>query len=110
MDVNTLKLGPGSSALAVFRVHSGVFDNRAWLFTGEGYSESGHVMDQVRGLVHITRCSSTSKLVFAVGREFIHEYWRNLDGYVILLKGCESMDDTGLADVMVGLGASAVVG
>ena len=28
VDVNTLKLGPGSSALAVFRVHSGVFDNR----------------------------------------------------------------------------------
>jgi len=110
VDVNTLKLGPGSSALAVFRVHSGVFDNRAWLFTGEGYSESGHVMDQVRGLVHITRCSSTSELVFAVGPEFIHEYWRNLDGCVILLMGCESMDDAGLADVMVSRGASAVVG
>ena len=110
VDVDTLKLGPGSSALAVFRVHSGVFDNRAWLFTGEGYSESGHVMDQVRGVVHIARCSSTSELLFAVGPEFIHEYWRNLNGCVILLMGCESMDDTGLADVMVDHGASAVVG
>jgi len=110
VDVDTLKLGPGSSALAVFRVHSGVFDNRTWLFTGEGYSESGHVMDQVRGVVHIARCSSTSELLFAVGPEFIHEYWRNLDGCVILLMGCESMDDTGLADVMVSRGASAVVG
>ena len=110
VDVDTLKLGPGSSALAVFRVHSGVFDKRSWLFTGEEYSESGHVMDQVRGLVHIARCSSTSELVFAVGPEFIHEYWRNLDGCVILLMGCESMDDTSLANVMVDRGASAVVG
>ena len=67
VDVDMLKLGPKSSALAVFRVHSGVFDNRTWLFKGEGYSESGHVMDQVRGLVHIARCSSTSELMFAVG-------------------------------------------
>ena len=110
VDVNTLKLGPGSSALAVFRVHSGVFDNRTWLFTGEEYSESGHVMDQVRGLVHIARCSSTSELMFAVGPDFIHEYWRNLDGCIILLMGCETMDDTGLADAMVDRGASAVVG
>ncbi len=110
VDVDTLKLGPGSSALAVFRVHSGVFDNRSWLFTGEGYSKSGHVMNQVRGLVHIARRSSTSELVFAVGPEFIHEYWRNLDRCVILLMGCESLDDTGLADVMVSHGASAVVG
>ena len=110
VDVNTLKLGPGSSALAVFRVHSGVFDNRTWLFTGEGYSESGHVIDQVRGLVHIARCSSTSELVFAVGPGFIHEYWGDMDRCVIMLMGCESLDDTGLANVMVNRGASAVVG
>ena len=48
--------------------------------------------------------------MFAVGPEFIHEYLRNLDGCVILLMGCESMDDAGLADVMVSRGASAVVG
>ena len=110
VDVDTLKLGPKSSALAVFRVHSGVFDNRTWLFTGEGYSESGHVMDQVRELVHIARCSSTSELVFAVGPEFIHKYWGNLDRCVILLMGCEPLDDTGLAEMMGDRGASAVVG
>jgi len=110
VDVNTMRLCPGSSVLAVFRVHSGVFDNRTWLFTGEEYSESGHIMDQVKGLIHIARCSSTSELVFAVGPEFIREYWRNLDGCVMLLMGCESLDDTGLADEMVGRGASAVVG
>ena len=110
VDVDTLKLGPKSSTLAVFRVHSGVFDNRTWLFTGEEYSESGHVMDQVRGLVHIARCSSTAELVFAVGPDFIHEYWENLDGCLVMLRGCESMDDTRLADEMVVRGASVVVG
>ena len=110
VDVKTMRRGPGSSVLAVFRVHSGVFDNRTWLFTGEGYSESEHVMDQVKGLVHIARCSSTSELVFAVGPEFIQEYWRELDGCVVLLMGCESMDDTELAGELLGLGASAVVG
>ncbi len=110
VDVGTLRHGPGASALAVFRVHSGVFDNETWLFTGEGYSESGHVMDQLRGLVHIARCSSTSELVFAVGPEFIREYWRELNGTVVLLMGCESMDDTGLADEVLSLGASSVVG
>lgn len=110
VDVGTLRRGPGSSTLAVFRVHSGVFDNETWLFTGEGYSESGHVMDQLNGLVHIARCSSTSELVFAVGPEFIREYWGDMDGAVVLLMGCESMDDTGLTDEMVRLGASAVMG
>ena len=110
VDVGMLKHGPGSSDLAVFRVHSGVFDNRTWLFTGEGYSETGHVMDQLKGLVHIARCSSTSELVFAVGPEFIREYWGDLDGTVIILMGCESMDDTELADEMIVKGASAVVG
>ena len=47
-DVGTLRHGPGSSALVVFRVHSDVFDNETWLFTGEEYSESGHIMDQLR--------------------------------------------------------------
>ena len=110
VDVNTLRLGPKQSVLAVFRVHSGVFDNQSWLITGEEFSESWHVMDQIRGLVHIARCSSTSELVFAIGPEFIREYWRNLDGCVILLMGCETMDDTWLADEMVDRGASAVVG
>ena len=110
VSVGTLRHCPGSSTLAVFRVHSGVFDNETWLFTGEGYSESGHIMDQLKGLVHIARCSSTSELVFAVGPEFIREYWGELDGTVVLLMGCESMDDTGLADEMVRLGASLVVG
>ena len=94
----------------MFRVHSDFFDKRSWLFTGEGYSEAEHVMVQVRELVHIARCSSTSERVFAVGPEFIHEYWRNLHGCVTLRMGCESMDDTGLADVIVSCGASAVVG
>ena len=66
-------------------------------------------MDQVRGLVHIARCSSTSELVFAVGPEFIHEYWGNLDRCVILLMGCESLDETGRAEMMGDSGASAVV-
>ncbi len=110
VDVGTFRHGPGASALVVLRVHSGVFDNETWLFTGEEYSESGHVMDQLKGLVHIARCSSTSELVFAMGPEFVREYWRELDGAVVMLMGCESMDDTGLADEMLSRGASAVVG
>lgn len=48
--------------------------------------------------------------MFAVGPEFIREYWWEIDKTMVLLMGCESMDYTRLADEMVRLGAFAVVG
>lgn len=68
ITVNMLKHSPKTRIL-IMRMHSGVFEDNVWVFTGEEYSESNHVLDQVRGLVHIARCSSTSEIVFAVGRD-----------------------------------------
>ena len=52
----------------------------------------------------------SSELVFAVGPNFVHEYRGNLNGCVVMLMGCESMDDTRLAKEMVSRGTSAMVG
>ena len=109
VTVNLLKHPPRKRVL-VMRMHSGVFENNVWVFTGEGYSESKHVMDQVRGFVHIAHCSSTSEVVFAVGEDFFDENWSDMDGTLVVLMGCSSLGYTGLAEIMVDKVAVGVIG
>ncbi len=109
VTVNLLKRTPQTRVL-IMRMHSGVFEEQVWLFSGEEYSESNHVMDQVRGIVHIAGCSSTSEVMFAVGEDFFEENWGDLSGCLIVLMGCEGLWDDGLADVLVEKGAVTVLG
>lgn len=109
VSVGLLKDTPRAS-IVVLRMHSGVFENQVWVFTGEEYSASRNVMDQISGYVHMARCSSTSEVVFAVGEEFIEEHWRELEGCLVILMGCEGLGDRGLAEVFVQKGAAGVVG
>lgn len=110
-DVTVQRLGrtPVSDIL-ILRMHSGVFEDKLWVFSGEAYSVDRHVMEQVRGLLHMARCSSTSEVVFALGEEFISEKWGKLDDCLVILMGCEGLANYGLADVVVDKGAVGVVG
>ena len=109
VTVSLLKRTP-KTRLLVLRMHSGGFDDSVWLFSGETYSESKYVLEQVRGQIHIARCSSTSEIVFAVGEDFINENWSGLDDTLVVLMGCSSLGDTGLAEKMIDSGAVGVIG
>ena len=58
---------PPEARLVILRMHSGVFDEGIWLFSGEQYTPSKHVTEQIRGDVHMARCSSTSEVAFSAG-------------------------------------------
>ncbi len=101
---------PPFGRIVILRVHSGVFEEDVWLFSGENYSESRYVMEQLKGVVHMARCSSISKTVFAFSEVYVQENWQGMKDSIVFLMGCEGLSDTGLAEVMVECGAVGVVG
>ena len=58
VTVDRLKKMNFERQYVIFRTHSGVFDNDVWIFTGERYSESKYVLDQIKGEVNIGNCPS----------------------------------------------------
>ncbi len=96
--------------VVVFRVHSGVFDEGVWFFTGEEFEGSKYVLEQLSGEVHIASCPSSEELLFAVGSRFVAHYLSGLDGSLVVLMGCDGLTYTGLADAFVDVGAVGVVG
>ena len=57
-----------SAHVIVLRMHSGVFDNRTWLFTHEEYDSSKHVLEQLSRDANIGYAAqwSTLSLLFPV--------------------------------------------
>ena len=96
--------------IIVLRVHSGVFEGGAWLFTGEEYSGSEHVVEQLSGEAHMSRNLNDPRLMFAVGSGFVRHYLGGLDGCLVVLMGCDGLAVDDLASALCGAGASAVVG
>ena len=95
--------------LVVLRMHSGVFDNRTWLFTHEKYDSSKYVLEQLSGEVNIGICGSVDYPVFTVSSDFFE---RNLefDGGLVIVMGCNGLDRDDLGRVLYETGADAVVG
>jgi hypothetical protein len=96
-------------ALVVLRMHSGVFDNRTWLFTHEKYDSSKYVLEQLSGEANIGVCGSVDYPVFTVSSDF---FKRNLefDGGLVIVMGCNGLDRDDLGRVLYETGAGAVVG
>lgn len=109
VSVDRLKNAP-DKRIIVFRTHSGVFEGETWIFTGEEYQSSKHVIDQLKGLVHIARCSSTSQIVFATGESFFYENWGELHDSLVILMGCDGGKNHGWGEKMVNRGAAGVIG
>lgn len=110
-DVDRIRGLSARYSLVVFRVHSGVFEDDVWLFTGEEFESSRHVMMQLAGEVHIARSPNDPRVFFSVGPRFLeHHLAGRFSGCLVVLMGCEAMGDLDLAEAFRGAGASSVVG
>jgi len=96
--------------IIILRTHSGVFDGGVWLFTGEEFDSSKHVLDQLAGEVHLSKCPGDPRLLFAVGSRFFEHYIEDVDGGLVVLMGCDGLKEHDLASTFVGLGAVGVLG
>ena len=110
VTVDRLKALSRGCAAIVFRVHSGVFQDRVWFFTGERYDDTIHVAEQLAYEVHIARTSPDTDLLFAVGAKFVRRYMAGrLGGALVILMGCDGLASEDLAEAFVDAGASAYV-
>ncbi len=95
--------------IVILRMHSGVFDNRTWLFTHEEYDSSKHVLEQLSGEANIGRCGSVESPVFTVSSAFFQRSLEFENGLVVVM-GCNGLEMDDLGAVFMGSGAGAVVG
>jgi hypothetical protein len=97
--------------VVLLRVHSGVFEGGAWLFTGEEYDGSKYVMEQLSNEVHMSRNPNDSRLMFALGSRFVERYLGGgLTGCLVVFMGCDALRVDNLASAFCSAGASATVG
>jgi hypothetical protein len=92
------------------RVHSGVFEDSVWFFTGERYDSTRHVLEQLANEVHIARATRGSDLFFAVGSSFVRRFMKEkLKGALVILMGCDGLASSELAEAFLDAGAAAYV-
>ncbi|MCK4582940.1 hypothetical protein KAU18_06445, partial [Candidatus Bathyarchaeota archaeon] len=100
----------GGYSLMVFRVHSGVFEDEVWLFTGEEFDASRYVGMQLVNEVHVARSPNDPRMFFAVGSRFVGSRLGGVSSGLVVLMGCDGLGDEGLAMAFHDAGADAVVG
>lgn len=108
--VKRLQALKGSYSLMVFRVHSGVFEDEVWLFTGEEFDASSYVGMQLVNEVHVARSPNDPRMFFAVGPRFVGGRLGGVSSGLVVLMGCDGLGDEGLATAFIDAGADAVVG
>ena len=110
VSVDRLKSIPSGCSALVMRVHSGVFEDSVWFFTGERYDSTRHVLEQLTNEVHIARATMGSDLYFAVGSSFVRRFMKEeLEGVLVILMGCDGLASPELAEAFLDAGASAYV-
>jgi len=95
--------------IVILRTHSGIFDNGTWLFTGQEYSNTEYVIEQLAGEVNIGKCPTYDFQVFTFSSQFIRRYFEFRKSTLILM-GCSGM---ALKDVSVSFhdkGCKTVIG
>jgi len=110
VSVGRIKYISGGYRIVVFRVHSSVYHDRVWFFTGEEYSQGRYVLEQLVDEVHPARPTLGSEFLFAVGAEFVlHFLEGRFDGALIVVMGCDGLRHHDLAKAFLEAGASAYV-
>ncbi|MBL7168725.1 hypothetical protein ISS40_08615 [Candidatus Bathyarchaeota archaeon] len=110
VSVDHLKSIPSGSSAVVMRVHSGVFEDSVWFFTGERYDSTRHILEQLANEVHIARTTRGSDLFFAVGSSFVRRFMKEeLEGALVILMGCDGLASPELAEAFLDAGAAAYV-
>jgi hypothetical protein len=100
----------GRYGLMVFRVHSGVFEDEVWLFTGEEFDASRYVGMQFVNEVHVARSPNDPRMFFAVGPKFVGSRLGGVSSGLVVLMGCDGLGDEKLAMAFLDAGADVVVG
>jgi len=108
--VKQLQALKGGYSLMVFRVHSGVFEDDVWLFTGEEFDASRYVGMQLVNEVHVARSPNDPRMFFAVGPRFVGSRLGGVSSGLVVLMGCDGLGDERLAMAFHDAGADAVVG
>jgi len=106
--------------LIVFRVHSGLLLTleesgvepleATYLFTGESYTTTKYVSEQLTDKVSNALMAEDYPLVFAVNSEFIREAKGNFDNTFIISMGCESYYFDDMPAAFIKKGASVYIG
>jgi hypothetical protein len=106
--------------LIVLRVHSGLLLTleeskvkpleNSYLFTGEVYTTTKYVSEQLTDKVSNAMMAEDCPLIFAVNSEFIKDSEGKFDDTVILAMGCESYCYDDMAFAFIEKGASVYVG
>jgi len=107
--------------LIVFRVHSGLLLSMegskvvpletTYLFTGETYTTTKYVSEQLTDKVSNALMSENYPLIFAVNSDFIRENTKgSFDNTVIIAMGCETHYFDDLATAFIEKGASVYTG
>ena len=106
--------------LIVLRVHSGILLSleeskiepleKTYLFTGETYTTTRYVSEQLTDKVSNALMTEDYPLVFAVNSEFIEDCEGNFDNTVIMAMGCESLYFDDMATAFIEKGASVYIG
>jgi hypothetical protein len=110
VSVDFLKSLKHDYTVIIFRVHSGVFEDSVWFFTGEKYDSGKHVLEQLANEVHIARTSRESELLFAVGSRFVRRFMGGrFEDSLVVLMGCDGLTSSELAEAFLEAGAAAYV-
>lgn len=107
--------------IIVFRTHSGlllaltqdriVASETTYLFTGETYTTTEYVYEQLSEQVSNALISDEYPLIFAINSEFIrNELEGDFDNTVMVMMGCEGLYFDDMADAFVEKGASVYLG
>ena len=106
--------------LIVLRVHSGILLSleeskiepleKTYLFSGETYTTTKYVAEQLTDKVSNAMMFEDYPLVFAVNSEFIKDSKGNFDNTVIMAMGCESLYLDDMAAAFIEKGASVYIG
>ena len=110
VSVDFLKTLKRDYRVIIFRVHSGVFEDSVWFFTGEEYSQGRYVLEQLVDEVHPARPTLGSEFLFAVGAEFVLHFLEDrFDGALVVVMGCDGLSSQDLAKAFLDAGADAYV-
>jgi hypothetical protein len=115
ITVNFLRDLPAKGEkILLLRTHSAVRDNTDWvdIFTSELYRDGKYFDLAESKQISKAQMYSFDEWYFAIGPRFINQTMRgNFDGdCLIILMGCNSLNQTSMAKALVGKGARTVIG
>jgi len=103
-----------SGKIVILRAHSAVRDNTSWvdLFTSENFRDGRYIDLANEKQISKAQMYSSDEWYFAIGPTFVDLSMNGLfdSNCVIVLMGCNGLNETTMAKALVGKGAKVVIG